>query len=141
MRTPNRCPLIAKWTPMRSKTEGTTEREAERRRRFSKEFKRQVVEETLAGDASMAGVALRHRLNANLVFTWRRKYLRALASTQAKPVTMLPVAITDCNAAVPAMGCVSLPSACSSGAALKDWTTRSSNWGDASKSCRWRQHR
>lgn len=86
---------------MKSETEGNGRREAGRRRRFSKEFKRQVVQETLAGGASVAGIALRHRLNANLVFTWRRKYLRALARTPAKPVEMLPVTIADVGAAVP----------------------------------------
>lgn len=86
---------------MKPETEGTAKREAGRRRRFSEEFRRQVVEETLAGDASVAGIALRHRLNANLVFTWRRKYLRALAQTAAKPVEMLPVRIADAGVAVP----------------------------------------
>ena len=57
-----------------------------KRRRFSKEFRRQVVQETLVPDASVAGVALRHRLNANLVFTWRRKLLPALVPAWAKSV-------------------------------------------------------
>lgn len=82
-------------------TEGGARRGAGRRRRFTQEFKRQVVQETLAGDASVAAVALRHRLNANLVFTWRRKYLRALAERPAKLVEMLPVTIADAGAAVP----------------------------------------
>jgi len=86
---------------MRLSTEGAAKREAGRRRRFSQEFRRQVVEETLAGDASVAGVALRHRLNANQVFTWRRKYLQALAATQAKSVKMLPVTVADAGATVP----------------------------------------
>ena len=54
------------------------EGEIKRRRRFTDEFKRQVVAETLSGENSVAGVALRHGLNNNLVFTWRRKHLRAL---------------------------------------------------------------
>jgi transposase len=88
---------------MKPGTEGTAKREAGRRRRFSLEFRRQVVEETLAGDASVAGVALRHRLNANQVFTWRRKYLRALAATQAKSVKMLPVTVADAGATMPTL--------------------------------------
>ena len=39
------------------------------RRRFSTQFKRGVVEETLVPGASVAAIALRHRLNANLLFT------------------------------------------------------------------------
>jgi transposase len=86
---------------MKLDTEGNAKREAGGRRRFSKEFKRQVVEETLAGSTSVAGIALRHRLNANLVFTWRRRYLRALAATRTKSVRMLPVTVADAGAAVP----------------------------------------
>jgi transposase len=78
-------------------------RKAGQRRRFSKEFKRQVVEETLAGDASVASIALRHRLNTNLVFTWRRRYLRGLVPATTKSVKMLPVTISDPSTAVPAV--------------------------------------
>lgn len=68
-------------------TDSTAKREAGRRRRFSQEFKRQLLEETLAGGGGVAGIALRQHLSANLVFTWRRQYLRALASIHAKPVS------------------------------------------------------
>ena len=52
---------------------------AVQRRRFSAEFKQGVVEETLVPGASVAAIALRHRLNANLLFKWRRRYLRQTA--------------------------------------------------------------
>ena len=42
-----------------------------RRRSYSKAFKRRVVAETLEPGASVAGVARRHDLNANMVFMWR----------------------------------------------------------------------
>jgi transposase len=61
------------------------------------------VQETLAAGASVAGVALRHGLNANLVFTWRRKLLPALVPARAKSVKMLPVTIADAGASVPAL--------------------------------------
>ena len=67
--------------------------EIKRRRRFSEEFKRQVVAETLSGENSVAGVALRHGLNNNLVFTWRRRQLRALSGVTAMPAKLLPVTI------------------------------------------------
>jgi len=86
---------------MKPETKSNGRREAGPRRRFGEEFKRQVVEETLAGDVSVAGGALRHRLNANLVFTWRRRYLRALAPRPAKPVEMLPVTLAEARATVP----------------------------------------
>jgi transposase len=72
-----------------------------KRRRFTKEYRRQVVQETLAPGASVAGVALKHRLNANLVFTWRRKLLPALAPARARAVKLLPVTLTDSSATVP----------------------------------------
>ncbi|MGH8630855.1 MAG: IS66-like element accessory protein TnpA [Burkholderiales bacterium] len=73
-----------------------------KRRRFTKEYRRQVVQETLAPGASIAGVALKHRLNANLVFTWRRRLLPALAPARARSVKLLPVTITDSGAPAPA---------------------------------------
>ena len=46
--------------------------EKRRRRRYSKDFKRRVVAETLEPGASVASVALRNGLNANVLFNWRR---------------------------------------------------------------------
>ena len=60
------------------------------------------MQETLAPGASIAGVALKHRLNANLVFTWRRRLLPALAPAKARSVKLLPVTVTDSSATVPA---------------------------------------
>ena len=76
--------------------------QAKCRRRFTEEFKRQVVAETLSGEHSVAGVALRHGLNNNLVFTWRRKQLRALSGVTAMPAKLLPVTITVPSPALPA---------------------------------------
>lgn len=47
------------------------ERVRRKRRSYSKAFKRRVVAETLEPDASVAAVARRHGLNANMVFLWR----------------------------------------------------------------------
>jgi len=66
-----------------------------KRRSFRREFKRQVVEETLAPGASVSGVALRHGLNNNMVFKWRRRYLRDLAPARPKPVKLLPVSVVE----------------------------------------------
>ena len=56
------------------------------RRRWSVEFKRQVVAEALAPGVSVAAVARRYDLNANLVFNWRRRYGGGV---------FLPVAISE----------------------------------------------
>ena len=45
----------------------------ERRRRWSREDKARIVEETLAPGAKVWAVARRHGLSASLVFTWRRQ--------------------------------------------------------------------
>ena len=99
--------LLAKWTLVVSDTEGLRRG---KRRRYSKEFRRQVVEETLVPGASIAGVALKHRLNANLVFTWRRRLLPALAPRRARSARLLPVTITDLAETAAPSGDASAPS-------------------------------
>ncbi|MBB5058845.1 transposase [Granulicella aggregans] len=62
------------------------------RRRRSAAERRRVVEETLEAGASVAKVALKHGVNANQVFQWRRLYrdgnLGAIAQSNVK---LLPV--------------------------------------------------
>ena len=45
-----------------------------RRRSWSDEEKRRIVQETRQPGASVSAVARRHDVNANLVFTWRRQF-------------------------------------------------------------------
>lgn len=67
----------------------------ERGRRYSLAFKRQVVEETLADDESVSVVARRHDLNANLLFTWRRRYRQGtLAGAAEEAPALLPIQVT-----------------------------------------------
>ena len=54
--------------------------------------KRRIVEESLQEGASIAEVARRHELNANLLFTWRRKMVVG-PSEQGDPMPILPVTI------------------------------------------------
>ena len=44
------------------------------RQRYSVEYKRRLVEETLQKNTSAASVALTHGINANLLLRWRREY-------------------------------------------------------------------
>jgi transposase len=55
--------------------EGRGDRSGKRQFR-SVDLKRQIVEETLSGETSVAVVARRHGVNANQVFSWRRQYHR-----------------------------------------------------------------
>ncbi len=77
---------------MKRETVASAKRSGGYRRRHSAEFKRAVVEKTLAPGASVAATALEHRLNTNLLFKWRRDHMRELARHAPAP-TMLPVMI------------------------------------------------
>jgi transposase len=52
----------------------------ERRRRWTSAEKGRIVEESLAGDASVADVARRHDIHPNLLHAWRRQARLAGAS-------------------------------------------------------------
>ncbi|WP_087087112.1 transposase [Caballeronia catudaia] len=47
-----------------------------KRPNFAREFKRQLVEQTLEPGASVSLVARRNDINTNLLFRWRRQYLQ-----------------------------------------------------------------
>jgi transposase len=59
-------------------------------------FKRHLVELSLVPGASVAKIALDHRLNANILFKWRRQQLRELAHAAPKPAAgLLPVTVVE----------------------------------------------
>lgn len=64
------------------------------RRRYSLEFKRRVVQESMASGASIAGVAMAHGLNANQLHNWRWQYRRGDFDQLANTPTLLPIHIT-----------------------------------------------
>jgi transposase len=65
-----------------------------RRRSWSLEEKRRIVDESLEDDASIAEVARRHDLNANQLFGWRRQFCADPAAPKELapilPVTIVP---------------------------------------------------
>jgi transposase len=63
------------------------------RRRWSEAFKRRVVAEAAVPGVSVASVARRHDLNANLLFNWRRRYGPALGAE----ASFLPMALVPCG--------------------------------------------
>ena len=66
------------------------------RRKYTVEFKRRLARMALEPGASVAGIALAHRINANQLFKWRRWYLRQHGSTTATgepAATLLPVVV------------------------------------------------
>lgn len=65
-----------------------------KRQRRSAEEKRRIVEETLEPGASVARVAQRHAINANQIFSWRKRYREEQRGSRAT-AKLLPVAIHD----------------------------------------------
>jgi transposase-like protein len=67
-----------------------------RRRRFwTSDEKRRIVAESTAPGASVSKVAQRHGVNANLLFTWRRRQARDAATGGLEPLKLLPVTVAE----------------------------------------------
>jgi transposase len=68
------------------------------RRKHDEAFKRELVERSLQPGASVAAIAQANGINANLLFNWRRLYLRrggsTLATTAPAPA-LLPVTVEE----------------------------------------------
>ena len=86
------------------------------RRKHDEAFKRELVERSLQPGASVAAIAQDNAINANLLFNWRRLYLRrggsALATPSPPPPTLLPVTVEEhvTTACKPAAGPSRAPS-------------------------------
>jgi transposase len=74
----------------RVRSEGKARR---RRRLWSAEEKQQILAEAFEPGASVAAVARRHDLNANMVFTWHRQL--GAAAAPAGAMTLVPARITE----------------------------------------------
>jgi transposase len=75
-------------------------RKTGKRRSYDAAFKRHLVELSLVPGASVARIALDHRLNANILFKWRRSQLRMLARSATKPTAgLLPVTVAEAHGA------------------------------------------
>lgn len=69
------------------------------RRMRTVEEKRRIVEETFSSGDSVAVIARRHEVNANLVFGWRRLYQKGLLEPAAPSAALVPVKIRSVAAA------------------------------------------
>lgn len=63
------------------------------RRLWSADLKRRIVAESFEPGASVAEVARRHGVNANLLFTWRRRFVEAGSAKPREAASLVPVAI------------------------------------------------
>lgn len=72
---------------------------AARRRRYDADFKRALVEQSLAPGSSVSQVAREHGINANQLFRWRRQLLLAGQSDSSfeagakSPASLVPVTV------------------------------------------------
>ena len=82
--------------PSRDRVEVRSRR---KRRSWTLEAKRRIVDESLEEGASIALVARRHDLNANQLFTWRRQF--GVGGSEPKslapilPVTIAPATVAE----------------------------------------------
>lgn len=60
------------------------------RRLRSMEEKRRIIEEVLRGEESVASIARRHEVNANLVFHWKRLYQKGFLESRT---ALVPVKV------------------------------------------------
>jgi transposase len=73
----------------------------ERRRRWSRDDKMRIIEETLAPGAVVTEIARRHSISTSLVFTWRRR--ARLASVVSAGPKLVPVQLTPAAESVPSI--------------------------------------
>ena len=69
-----------------------------RRRYWTAEEKRRIVEQTLSSTSSVAMVARQHGINANQVFYWRKLYRAGHLGSDGgaeQQVRLLPVSVSD----------------------------------------------
>jgi transposase len=66
------------------------------RRKYSAEFKKELVERSLQRGASVSAIALDNGINANVLFKWRRVHLRATRGAHRAPqqAVLLPVNVS-----------------------------------------------
>ena len=69
------------------------------RRRFAVSEKLRIVEASLAPNASVAGIALAHGVNANLVFKWRKLYQQGVLGRRRSIARLVRVQIAEQPAA------------------------------------------
>src|SRR3546814_19054522 len=68
------------------------------RRRYTVDFTRQVVRESMASGASIAGVAMAHGLHANQLHNWRWHFRRGDFGPLTEAPVLLPVPIESVSA-------------------------------------------
>ena len=73
--------------------EADTKQAGGKRRRWPEALKRELVAATLEPGASVALVARRHDVNANMLFKWRRRFTVVAPPSSVPPAGLVPVQI------------------------------------------------
>jgi transposase len=63
------------------------------RRLHDRAFKDELIAQSLVPGASVAAIAMKGGINANLLFKWRREHVRAMAVSAPTAATLLPVCV------------------------------------------------
>ena len=63
------------------------------RRQHDREFKNELIAQSLVPGASVAGIAMKGGIKANLLFKWRREHVKATAASAPTSATLLPVCV------------------------------------------------
>jgi transposase len=63
------------------------------RRLHDRAFKDELIAQSLVPGASVAGIAMKGGINANLLFKWRREHVRAMAVSAPAGATFVPVCV------------------------------------------------
>ena len=71
------------------------------RRQHERAFKDELIAQSLVPGASVAGIAMKGGINANLLFKWRREHVRAMAVSAPTAATLLPVCVIAETASPP----------------------------------------
>jgi transposase len=74
---------------------------ARTRRLHDRAFKDDMVAQSLVPGASVAAIAMKGGVNANLLFKWRREHVRAKDAVAPAGATLLPVCVIADVAALP----------------------------------------
>jgi len=63
------------------------------RRQHEREFKEDLIAQSQAPGASVAAIAMKGGINANLLFKWRRQHVHKSAQAAPQAATLLPVCV------------------------------------------------
>ena len=66
---------------------------ARTRRQHEREFKEDLIAQSLVPGASVAAIAMKGSVNANLLFKWRREHVRAKTEVVPATATLVPVCV------------------------------------------------